>query len=74
MNHKLGSSGIACILLFVCAAPGFSQTAPAAKDAVAKEEKLPSVDELSEKCAKGSGGKEAWAKLQSIIMTGTTER
>jgi len=73
MNRKPSSFGIACILLFICAAPSFSQTAPTPKDAAAKEEKLPTADELSEKCAKGSGGKEAWAKLQTIVMTGTIE-
>jgi len=73
MNRKLSSFGIASILFFVCSAPAFSQTAPTSKDAVVKEEKLPSVDELSEKCAKGSGGKEAWSKLKTIVMSGTIE-
>jgi len=73
MNRRLSSFGIASILLFVCSAPAFSQTAATPKDAVDKEEKLPTADELSEKCAKGSGGREAWAKLQTIVMTGTVE-
>jgi hypothetical protein len=31
------------------------------------------VDELSEKCAKGFGGKAAWAKVNTIILTGTVD-
>src|SRR5215470_10954427 len=73
MNRRLSSFGIASILLFVCSAPAFSQTAATPKDAVDKEEKLPTADELSEKCAKGSGGREAWAKLQTMVLTGTIE-
>ena len=73
MNQRLSCFGMSCIFLLVCAAPGFSQTAPASKDAVVKEEKLPTADELADKCAKGSGGKEAWAKLQTMVMTGTIE-
>ena len=82
MNHKLSSIWFAS-LFFVGAFPSLSltaraqtapaQTAPAAKDPAAKEEKLPSADELSEKCAKGSGGKEAWAKLKTMVLTGTIE-
>jgi hypothetical protein len=41
--------------------------------APAKEEPLPSVDQIVEKCAKASGGKEAWAKLSTLVMTGTMD-
>jgi len=64
---------VASVFLTVCVAPGFPQATPAPKAAAAKEEALPSADELSEKCAKGSGGKEAWAKLKTMVMSGTVE-
>lgn len=78
MNRKFTYFGIASILFFAVG-PANSQTVPAtnggtasaAKDA--KEEKLPTPSELSEKCAKGSGGKEAWAKLNTMVMTGKVD-
>ena len=76
MNRKFTYFGIASILLFAVG-PANSQTAPAANGTAAapaaKEEKLPSPEELSDKCAKASGGKEAWAKLQTMVMTGTVD-
>src|SRR5690349_14022024 len=68
--------------------PAFSQTAPQASPPAAKpaptpapgpaaspvkEEALPTVDQLVEKCAKANGGKEAWAKLSTLVMTGTMD-
>ncbi len=49
--------------------------APAASSAAlpGKDEALPTVDQLVEKCAKANGGKEAWAKLSTLIMTGTID-
>jgi len=70
MNRKLNFLAIASLVL--SAVPARAQTAPA-KDASAKAAALPTVDEIAEKCAKGSGGKEAWAKLSSLVMTGTME-
>jgi hypothetical protein len=58
--------------LFVCVAPTFSQTA-APGGAPAKDAALPSAEELSAKCAKGSGGKEAWAKISTLVLSGTIE-
>jgi len=72
MNRKFTYFGLASIF-FICAAPAHSQTAPAPKDPPAAETKLPTADELSEKCAKGSGGKDAWAKLNTMVMTGTVD-
>ncbi len=71
MNRKLRYFGTASLLL-VWATATYCQTTPPPKDAP-KEERLPSADELSEKCAKGSGGKEAWAKLRTMVLTGTIE-
>jgi len=74
MNRKSSYLSIASVLLFlVCAAPARSQVKEGTKVAPAKDAALPSVDELAEKCAKGSGGKEAWAKLSTLVMTGTME-
>lgn len=67
-------------LLLAASLPAFSQTAPQAKPpasqaapSTTKEEALPTVDQLVEKCAKANGGKEAWAKLSTLIMTGTID-
>lgn len=74
MNRKPTCFCIASVLLFfVCAVPARSQGKDEKKMAPAKEAALPSVDELAEKCAKGSGGKEAWTKLSTLVMTGTME-
>ena len=70
-------------LLLAGSVPAFSQTAPQAPKASTpeppsaaapmKEEALPSVDQLVEECAKANGGKEAWAKLSTLVMTGTMD-
>src|SRR6516165_8477066 len=74
MHRKFTYFGLASILFF-SVAPARSQTtpAPAPKDPPAAGAKLPSADELADKFAKASGGKEAWAKVQSMVMTGTVE-
>ena len=47
---------------------------PAASPSPEKnDEALPTVDQLVEKCAKANGGKEAWAKLSTLVMTGTMD-
>jgi hypothetical protein len=53
--------------------PCFSQSTNVPKNAPAKAEALPTADEIAAKCAKGSGGKEAWAKLSTLVMAGTAE-
>ena len=71
-------------LLVAGTVPAFSQTAPQAKPPApssaptpapsqAKDEALPTVDQLVEKCAKANGGKERWAKLSTLVMTGTVD-
>lgn len=67
-------------LLLAGSIPAFSQTAPQASPpaptpapAPAKDQALPTVDQLVEKCAKANGGKEAWAKLSTLVMTGTMD-
>jgi hypothetical protein len=74
MNRKFTYFRLASILL-ISVAPARSQTAPAPKDPppAAAAAKLPTVDELCDKFAKASGGKEAWAKLQTMTMTGTVD-
>ena len=47
--------------------------APSPAALPAKDEALPTVDQLVEKCAKANGGKEAWAKLSTLVMTGTVD-
>ena len=75
MIRKIRLLTSSAVFLTLCAGPAFPQTAPAPapKAAAAKEEALPTADELSAKCAKGSGGKEAWAKIKTMTMTGTIE-
>ncbi|MBS1840585.1 MAG: hypothetical protein JSS69_00060 [Acidobacteria bacterium] len=72
MNRKFTYFGLASIFL-IYTGPAHSQTTPAPKDPPAAEAKLPTADELSEKCTKGSGGKDAWAKLNTMVMTGTVD-
>ena len=76
-------------LLLDGSVPAFSQTAPQASPPATKpaptpsasvaptpakqDEALPTVDQLVEKCAKANGGKEAWAKLSTLVMTGTMD-
>jgi hypothetical protein len=73
MSRRLSFLAISSLCLSLYEAPAFSQTAPAPKAAAAKEEALPSVDELAAKCAKTSGGKEAWAKLSTQTVSGTID-
>lgn len=54
-------------------APAASTAASAAPSPEKKDEGLPTVDQLVEKCAKANGGKEAWAKLSTLVMTGTID-
>jgi len=61
------------VLLLAYTVPCFSQSTSTPNPAPAKDGALPSVDEIAAKSAKGSGGKEAWAKLSTLVMTGTME-
>src|SRR5467141_1258652 len=72
MSRKRSFFAVASVFLAFCVIPAFPQGAPPSK-AAAKEEALPSVDELAAKCAKASGGKEAWAKLSTQVLDGTIE-
>lgn len=73
MRRTLKLLAVISVLLFTYTVPCFSQSTTAPKTAQSKDDPLPTVDELAAKCAKGSGGKEAWAKISSIAMTGTVE-
>src|SRR6267142_2796187 len=73
MTRKRNFLAVASVFLAFCVAPAFPQGAPPPK-AAAKEEALPSVDELVAKCAKASGGKEAWAKLSTQVLDGSDLR
>jgi hypothetical protein len=73
MNPRLRFAASILILLFVGAGPCYPQAAPAPQGGPAKNEALPSVDEIAAKCAKGSGGKAAYAKLSTQIITGTVD-
>ena len=61
------------VLFLAYVTPASPQSNPAPKSAPSKDSVLPTVDELVERCAKGSGGKEAWAKLSTLVLTGTME-
>jgi hypothetical protein len=73
MNRKLAGFASASVFLAVCVLPVCPQTVPAPKAVSGKEEAPPTVDELAAKCAKASGGKEAWAKLSTQVLIGTIE-
>jgi len=74
MNRKVHYFAFASLFL-IWAAPTHGQAAPAPKDkdAAVADAKLPSAQEISDRCAKASGGKEAWAKLKTMVMTGTLD-
>ena len=72
MKPFLRSVAMPLTLLLASSVPAFSQTATKTS-APAKEDALPSVDQLVDKCAKANGGKEAWAKLSTMVMTGTMD-
>src|SRR2546430_12354231 len=59
------------VLLLAYTVPCFSQSTSTPNAAPAKDGPLPSVDEIAAKSAKGSGGKEALAKLSTLVMTRT---
>ena len=76
------------VILLAARVPAFSQTgsqasppatkpaptsAPAPAALPGKDEALPTLDQLVEKCAKANGGKEAWARLSTLVMTGTID-
>jgi len=74
MNRKVHYFAVTSLIL-IWAGPVHGQTVPTPKDkdAAVADAKLPSAEEISEKCAKASGGKEAWAKLKTLAMTGTID-
>lgn len=75
MSRALKLSMTVFVLLFLCVCSSLPQANPSAKNqsTARQNEALPSVDEIAERCAKGSGGKEAWAKLSSLVTVGTLE-
>lgn len=73
MRRTIQVLAMIVFFLFVFAAPSLPQTQDEPKSAPAKTEALPTADEIAAKCAKGSGGKEAWAKLSTLVMKGTME-
>lgn len=68
---KLAAAFLA--LLFLNARSSYSQATPPPKSEPSKAAALPTVDEISEKCARASGGKEAWAKISTVVTTGTMD-
>src|SRR6266480_5006354 len=75
-GHPMKSTvklAVISVLLLAYTVPCFSQSTSTPNAAPAKDGPLPSVDEIAAKSAKGSGGKEAWAKLSTLVMTGTME-
>src|SRR5262245_58354898 len=49
------------------------QASANAQGTAAKAERLPTAAEISERYAKASGGREAWAKLSTLALKGTIE-
>lgn len=56
-----------------CACSTFSQTKSATGRNQPGTEALPTVDAIAERCAQGSGGREAWAKISTQVISGTIE-
>jgi outer membrane lipoprotein-sorting protein len=85
MKTILKLVGVPLTLLLAGSVPASSQTAPQASPPATtpaaslapppakQDEALPTLDQLVEKCAKANGGKEAWAKLSTLVMTGTMD-
>jgi hypothetical protein len=73
MKRMMQTLAMIAVFLLAYSAPCFSQSTNAPKTAPAKDDPLPTVDEIAAKCLKGSGGKEAWAKLSTLVMIGTIE-
>src|SRR5262244_4240464 len=77
MDRKIHYFAVTSLIL-IWAGPAHGQAAPAPKEkdapaAAVADAKLPSAQEVSDRCAKASGGKEAWAKLKTMVMTGTLD-
>jgi len=52
---------------------GFSQTISKPERNQLNNEVLPTIEAITEKCARASGGREAWAKLSTQVISGTVE-
>jgi len=73
MKRMVRSAAMFSVLFFAHVCVANPQATPQPQSPSPKADPLPSVDEIAAKCAKGSGGKEAWAKLSTLVMTGTME-
>ena len=51
----------------------YPQASRQPKNESPKAETLPTVNEIAAKCARGSGGKDAWAKISTQVLSGTME-
>ena len=64
---------IAAFFLLLWVGPASAQSAKPQNNLLPKTQLLPTSTELAEKCAKAIGGREAWAKLSTLVLTGTIE-
>jgi hypothetical protein len=73
VSLKLNLLATVPVLLFTCVFLAYPQASPQPKNVSPKAEALPTVDEIAAKCARGSGGKDAWAKISTQVLSGTVE-
>lgn len=61
------------VSLFLSISPLLAQSPRAASTPPANTPSLPSAAELADKCARASGGSEAWARLSTLVMKGAID-
>ena len=71
--RTLKSFTVFFVLFFAHVCASYPQTSAQPKNQSSRAKALPGADEIAAKCAKGSGGKEAWAKVSTQVMSGTVE-
>jgi hypothetical protein len=69
----LGKPTLLFLCLISCASAMCAQAPSAGAQRSSASRELPTIDDITEKCAKASGGREAWAKLSSQVLTATIE-
>lgn len=59
--------------LVLCVFPALAGTPSRQESVLAESQSLPSAEELADRSAQASGGREAWAKLSTLVLKGDIE-
>ena len=73
MKRTLRLVTMSVVLFFARSNAAYPQASLQPKSDSLKVKALPTVDEIAAKCASGSGGKDAWAKISTQVLSGTVE-